>query len=522
MTAPHAFEQSFLSFEQTSQFSALLLDYLAENPALKAFYALPPKPGAFADQIKRRSAFPQHHRDVLCQVLQQQYAHIPNHGLQLSLLQQPNTFTVTTGHQLNIFSGPLYFIYKIASTIKLAEKLSQAYPAHHFVPVYWMATEDHDFAEISYFSLFGKKHTWEKEASGAVGRLSTSGMESLWSEIADMPAFFKEAYGKGQSLADATREYVHHLFGAKGLLVVDADAPALKALFQKPMEADLFRSQPAAWVGEATQALEALGYKPQIHAREINFFYMEGHIRERIVREDRMFKVLNTDIDFSPEEMQGIIANQPERLSPNVVMRPLYQEVILPNLAYLGGPAEVAYWLQLKPLFDGTGVPFPILMPRNFALVLTQSNAKKMEKLGIAESDLFLDEHALKMRFLEENASESFDVNAEMALAEQAFEQLVKKAKRIDPTLEGFIAAEQQKALKAIDQIEKRLRKAEEKNQETGLRQLQGLKEKLFPNGTPQERVENFLNFYLNDPQFIDKVLLAFDPFDFRMNILRY
>jgi uncharacterized protein YllA (UPF0747 family) len=202
------------------------------------------------------------------------------------------------------------------------------------------------------------------------------------------------------------------------------------------------------------------------------------------------------------------------------LLRPVYQEIVLPNLAYIGGPAEVIYWLQLKALFDALGIAFPIIMPRNFALVISKTHHKKLNKLGISPQDLFMEENDLKRKLIEGMVDEPVQVEKEQKVIEQAFQSLVEKALLLDKTLEGFIKAEGQKTIKSLENIEKRLKKAEEKNQETSISQLLNVKAKLFPNGGLQERTDNFLNFYLNDPQFIAGLLQTFDPLDFRFQLL--
>jgi uncharacterized protein YllA (UPF0747 family) len=218
--------------------------------------------------------------------------------------------------------------------------------------------------------------------------------------------------------------------------------------------------------------------------------------------------------------MDTELESNPERFSPNVILRPLYQEVILPNLSYTGGPAEVAYWLQLKGVFDEAGVPFPILVPRNFALVVNRATAKKQVKLGLSDQDLFRSFQELKVAYLNK-AGAGFAIDSERKTFEKITESLSAKAFEIDPSLKSWIGAEMAKAAKSLDNIEKRLKKTEENKHETDLSQLEKLKDRLFPNRIPQERVENFLNYYINDPGFIESLISAFDPFDMQMYLLK-
>lgn len=512
-----------ISLEDTNQFSALFIDYITQKEDLKPHYSLFPNIASFEKQLQNKQ-LSSVHRKNLVSVLKNQYRDLSNApGNQIESLADEKTFTITTGHQLNIFSGPLYFIYKIVTVINLAKELKETYPNYNFVPVYWMATEDHDFEEICYFNLFGKKHIWETDQTGAVGRMNLEGIDKIWDEISEMPEFFKKAYTENRTLAEATREYVNHLFGKEGLVVVDADSDVLKKEFTHIIKDDLTNHKANDLVEVQNKKLEDLGYKTQIFPRKINFFLLEEGMRERIERQDDgSYVVLNTDLKFTEEELLNKLENSPECFSPNVVMRPVYQEVILPNLAYIGGPSEVVYWLQLKPVFDHYGVPFPILMPRNFALVINKGNTKKIQKLDVGVDVFFQDEHKLKTWFVEKNAESSFELSHEILAFKKVYNEISAKAEVIDPSLVGFIGAETQKGLKSFQNIEKRLRKAEEKKHETAVNQLLGVKGRLFPNGSPQERVDNLLAFYLNDEAFIQKLLEVFKPLEFTMNIIAY
>ncbi len=507
-----------ISFEQTQSFPTLFLDYINEKSSLKPFYSTFPTIENFEILIKNRR-FSAGNRQILVETLKKQYQ-----GFQqkpdFDILLNENTFTVTTGHQLNIFTGPLYIIYKIVTTINLAKQLKTAYPAYNFVPIYWMASEDHDFAEIASFNLFGKKHTWQTAQTGAVGRMNPTELATILADLNEKSPVFEKAYLESKTLADAVRLYIHDFFGKYGLITIDADNAALKAIFAPIMLKDLMHQSGFETVNKTTQQLTDLGYKTQITPREINLFYLAENLRERIVQEGDDFVVQNTTLRFTLTEIQDLMTKNPEFFSPNVVMRPLYQEVILPNLAYIGGPSEVPYWLQLCDLFKENDVDFPALIPRNFALIVNEASAKKAEKIGISIEELFLDEAKLRKDFVEKNAVNSLSLATETEAMSAVFDQIIQKAILIDKTLEGGVMAERQKAINALENLEKRIKKAEERNQETAVSQLLTLKNKLFPEGGLQERKENFMNFYLNDSAFIQKLIDIFQPLDFKFNVL--
>lgn len=510
-----------IDFAQTGQFSDTFVDYITGQDTLKEFYHQLPLPENFDQQIALKESFPQARRQTLHQVLTQQYQHIDTAPkAQIDALLDANTFTVTTGHQLNLFTGPLYFVYKIAATINTAKALQAQYPQYNFVPVYWMATEDHDFEEINHFHLFGKTFTWDTAQTGAVGKFKTMGIQAIFDEISEPLELFSKAYLTQDNLTDATRYLVHHLFADADLVIVDADDAALKNVFKPIIHEEVLAPVSFDIVNQTNEKLQSLQYKTQVTPREINFFYLDGEVRQRIVRQGEQFEVLNTDIRFSTQEIEELIENHPERFSPNVILRPLYQECILPNLSYIGGPSEVVYWLQLKGVFEHYKTPFPILQPRNFVLFVNKASAKKLHKLQLKIEDLFLDEATLRKNFVLQNTENEIKLEQEISGITQIFERLVQKSQNVDKSLEGFIKSEQQKALKSLGNIEKRLKKSEERKLETEINQLIKLKEKMFPNGVPQERYENLLNFYINTPGFISQILEKLNPFSFRMNVL--
>jgi bacillithiol synthase len=507
-----------IALNSVGAFPKLFLDYISKNENLEKFYNQYPDIQGFSKVIESRK-FSDEKRKTLVSVLEKQYQVLekkPN----LDILLNPNTFTITTGHQLNIFTGPLYVIYKIITIINLAKKLKAEFPAYNFIPVYWMASEDHDFAEIASFNLFGKTFKWETEQKGAVGRMNPAELQAIFDELSEKPVIFEEAYLKNTTLSNAARQYMHQLFGSEGLISIDADDAALKGIFSEIIKDDLLNNSANEIVAKTSNELNEMGYHTQITPREINFFYLQDGLRERIIKEDNVYKVMNSELTFSQEEILQILDNQPENFSPNVVLRPLYQETILPNLAYIGGPSEVPYWLQLKGIFNYYGEQFPLLLPRNFALVINQASKKRIEKLGITAEEFFADEVSLRRSYVERNSENSLSLAFEIDDVSEVFERILKKSLAIDQTMKGAVEAEKSKIISSLENLEKRIKKAEERNQETSVTQLLALKHKLFPDGGLQERKENFLNFYLNDKDFIKKLLEAFDPIDYSFNII--
>jgi bacillithiol biosynthesis cysteine-adding enzyme BshC len=406
--------------------------------------------------------------------------------------------------------------------INACKRLKEEYPDFNFVPVYWMASEDHDYDEIKYFHLYGKKYVWETKQNGAVGRFSTQGLEKLIKEIPGDTEIFREAYTMNKTLAGAVRHYVNALFGNEGLIVVDADDHELKQLFRPVIEKDIFQNSTLKLVNETNKGLADLGYKTQVFCRDINLFYLDKNIRGRIEKQEGRYMVLDTVLSFSEDEMKKLIADEPEKFSPNVILRPLYQEIILPNLAYVGGPAENIYWLQLKNVFDHFNIPFPMLMPRNFGMVIDHTLDRKLQKTGLDIDLLFEEKNYLFNHWMLKNSKKNLTVGAERTTIKEIYEKLKQRAESIDLTLGPFTGAEGTRVMNGLEKIERRLLRAEKRLHTDKLRQIEAVKDALFPGGNLQERVDNFLNFYQQDKQFIARLISHLDPFDYQFNILTY
>jgi len=178
-----------------------------------------------------------------------------------------------------------------------------------------MASEDHDFAEIASFNLFGKTYQWHTEQKGAVGRMNPAELQAIFDELPEKPALFEEAYLKNNTLSEAVRQYMHQLFGNEGLVCLDADEAALKGIFNEVIKDDLLNNTANKIVHQTSDELNAMGYHTQITPREINFFYLQNGLRERIVKENNIYKVLNSDLTFSETEICNYLKIKPIALA---------------------------------------------------------------------------------------------------------------------------------------------------------------------------------------------------------------
>jgi bacillithiol biosynthesis cysteine-adding enzyme BshC len=517
-----------ISYQKSGYFTKLIVDYLDKKNELKSLYNRFPTLENFQIQLaKKQQNYPEENRKSLVTALENQYK-----GFQISdatranisLLINSKTFTITTGHQLNLFTGPLYFLYKIVSTINLCNTLKKEYPSYDFVPIYWMATEDHDFEEINHFNFKNVKINWNKESYGPVGRLSTDGLKDvlevfvsklgIGENAAYLKELFENSYVKNNNLAEATRFLTNELFGDKGLVILNGDDKTLKQLFIPFVKKELIHKTTFQKVSETNTMLEK-EYEIQVNPREINLFYIEDNHRERIVFENNLFKINNTTLSFSEKEIIELLENSPEKFSPNVILRPLYEEVILPNLCYIGGGGEIAYWLQLQSTFEANKITFPILLVRNSVLLVSEKQLHKSNKLSLSWEELFSNQQELFTKKTLQFSKFNIDFSEQKEHLKQQFEKLLLIANQTDKSFIGAVKAQQTKQIKGLENLEKRLLKAEKKMHADVLERIIKLQNELFPNQGLQERRNNFAEYYNEYGQeFIDKLFTQLKPLE--------
>lgn len=501
------FTSEWISYDSTHAFSALAIDYLHEHPSLQSFYRHSANLDGIANAIAAKKG---HHTDraTLVSVLKAQYASLPvsdTVNFNIEKLASPNTFTVCTAHQPNLFTGYLYFIYKIVHVIKLVNELNEAFPENYFVPVYYMGSEDNDLEELNHIYLGQDKLVWETSQTGAVGRMQSKGMDSLidriGGELGVLPygqqliSLLKSSYGQSSTIQEATLKFVNSLFASYGLLVLIADNTHFKKAMTPVFEDDLFRQVPASIVQQTAYKL-AGSHHVQVNPRDINLFYLKDALRERIIKTESGFSVNNTDITFSSAALLKELNTHPERFSPNVVLRGLFQETILPNVAFVGGGSEIAYWLELKDLFDHYQVPFPVLILRNSFLLVDTKSEKNIQKLKLNAADLFEDESMLLNRIVQAGSHRQLTLQKELTTLENLYTHIKTVAQVVDPTLSRHVKALETKASTQLKNLEKKMLRAEKRRFTEQSTQLKSIKSVLFPRHTLQERVENVLPYY--------------------------
>lgn len=496
-----------LPYRQTGFFSKIILDYLDQPDHLKQFFLQSPTTDGIKAAIDQRKKF-NTNRPLLVKTLEEQYANIETSAQvkkNISLLSSANTFTVCTAHQPNIFTGHLYFIYKILHIVKLAEHLNTYLPENNFVPIYYMGSEDADLEELGHIFINNKKYEWQTKQKGAVGRMKVDdAFLKLIEEISgqlhilpfgkDLLHLIESCYARGTSIQTATFTLVNNLFSEYGLVILIPDNAELKRLVSSIFEDDILSNKPSEIVSKTSEDLSKQ-YKVQAHPREINLFYLKDNLRNRLIKKDN-FYVEDTDINFSTEEIKNELQNHPERFSPNVILRGLYQEIILPNIAFIGGGGELAYWLELKNLFECYDIPYPVLLLRNSFTLIDKNINNLCKKLQLDIADLFKPEDTLINELVKKESTHQLYLTLEKQQIKEVYDNIKETVQQIDVTLDPHTQALFIKALKGIDTLEKKMLKAEKRKFETQQRQIKKLKSLLFPDGSLQERVENFMPYY--------------------------
>lgn len=502
-----------LSYQETGRFSKLVLDYINQKESVKDFISEFPTIKNFRKQIDKKSN-DIIDRELLFEVLKEQNTKIDlskSSQANLNLLKDNNTYTVTTGHQLCIFTGPLYFIYKIISTINLVNSLKSQYPSYNFVPVFWLASEDHDFDEISSINLFNKKVSWKTNQKGSVGRMKLDDFDLVLDELDDLMCndknyqylreIFRNSYNKKNNLSEATRFLINQLFGSYGLLVIDGDDKKLKRKLIDVIDKDINENHFYKIISNTNKKIQKL-YHKQAFVRPVNFFDISNNNRVRI----------KNKIDKQK------ISNSPENYSPNVLLRPIYQEMILPNIAYVGGGGEISYWLQLRDVFSELSLSMPIIVLRNSVLFIDEKQSKKITDLGLNSFDFFSETDEIISHYIK-NTSDNIDISSQISSINDSFFSISKNIK--DQGLLASLNALNQKTNNSLNDLEKKIIKNLKNNKADKINHINKLKALLFPENNLQERHDSFVMAYSKfGDNFIKNLISSLDPLDTNFVIL--
>lgn len=518
---PMQHRSSRIPYRQTNSFAELVLDYLDRDEKLNDFYEHPISLNGIMATAEERKKKPID-RHLLYNRLCQQYQQAkpsPSVLQNLELLKQENCFTITTAHQNNLFTGPLYFIYKILHAIKLSSHLNQQLPDYHFVPVFYMGSEDADLAELNHIHVGGERLEWNTTQQGAVGRMVIDAsllqlLDRLEGQLSVLP-YGKELMDKlrvcfqpGLTIAVATFSLVNELFGRFGLLVINPDDSELKRQFKSVLQDDLLLQLPVSLVNQTTTSLSSAGYGIQANARSINTFYLEDGLRQRIEKKDDQWIVPGTSIRFKEDELAALLESNPEKFSPNVILRGLYQSMILPDVAFIGGSGEISYWLEFKQLFLNYQVPMPVVVLRNSFLLINTTVSQEIRSLGLSNEDLFETLDQLHLRLIHQKEKEEISVQQEIKALHELYKSLGNKATNLDKTLGGHVGALERRSILGLEGLEKKLYRALKRKHGESLQKAVKIKSALFPGGGLQERYENILPYLAKyGESFLDLLL---------------
>mgnify|MGYP000244366403 FL=1 len=523
------FNATQISYRSTGLFSALINDYIETKGTAQSFVNYAATKEGYKKAIEQRASFPTN-RKVLVEVLQNQYTQLAkdindanvlnnnnnnalNNSLNnkeafklvndnVSLLLKENTFTVTTAHQPNIFTGPLYFFYKILHTIQLAAELKKQFPQHNFVPVYYMGSEDADLQEVGSYNLAGEAYQWNTKQKGAIGRMKVDdelikllqNLEGYWLvQPAGKEALevLKQAYQKGKTISEATLHLVHAYFGKYGLVVLQPDNAQLKAVFVDVMEKEL-RTGFSQKAIQPTKEKLASTYHVQSDGRDLNLFYLKENTRARIDKQGASYIVVDANISFTEEEIVKELHAHPDRFSPNVILRGVYQETILPGIAFIGGGGELAYWMELKNVFNEVKVHYPILQLRNSFMFMNEKQTAHWNSLGFSLEDLFKPMLELELDYVKNQTKENLALTNHIASLNDLYASIQQDVIKIDTSLGDHTKNLSVQAQKKLALLEKKMIRAEKRKQQTSIDRIKAIKGSLFPKNSLQERVENF------------------------------
>lgn len=499
----------------------LVHDYLMQKKEISFLWKYSPDIHSFKQIIADKKA-DHTDRNLLVQVINKQYLNkavtdpVANN---IQLLLHENTYTVTAAHQPCLFLGPLYNIYKIACTIHLAGQLKRAYPASNFVPVFWLGSEDHDVDELNHTFIKNEKITWQQPGTGAAGRWNTATLKAVFDELknllpeADILEKITQGLNRFKSFGTFTRYIIHEIFKEHGLVVIDGDDEQLKQQLVSVIKEEVEQCRAIQVLKQSIEFLSA-HYKVQAIPRDINFFYLGDNFRERIIynAEAEMFEVNNTALRFTAQQMADEIENFPERFSPNVIYRPVFQELILPNLAFVGGSGELSYWLELQPLFEHYKINYPMLVMRNSAAIVPASVHTKLKKLNLQPTSFFKEVETLVNEYVQQQSAGFLSLAEQKNQLAALFETVAQKVTTVDITLKQSALAEKQKSMTALENLEAKMLKAEKRKNETAVNQIRNIHSTLFPDGNLQERKENFLSFY--SANFVQVLVNEMNPLD--------
>ncbi|MFZ2322911.1 MAG: bacillithiol biosynthesis cysteine-adding enzyme BshC [Ignavibacteriaceae bacterium] len=514
----------FINFSDIPKNQNLFLDYLYEFENVHGYYK-----HNFRDKenyIPLFKSISESRKDKqlnLSSILKNQYSSLQNISgktqRNIESFDNANTIAIVTGQQLGILGGPLYTIYKIITTIRLANQFTERYDDFKFVPVFWLEGDDHDFNEVRSINLFDnenqvlnvayKEEINDDDAKQSVGNINfdealNDFLNKFESSLRDsdfkneLVVKLKECYQVGKSFKQSFKELLFWLFDEYGLILFDPQDPEVKSLL-KPIfkkEVNDFNIHTQKLIQVSAKLEE--DYHAQVKVKPVNLFYHTDDGRYSIEPVEEIFKLRRKRKQFTKDEILAEIENSPQLFSPNVLLRPICQDYLLPTGFYIAGPSEIAYFAQITPLYDFYKIVTPIIYPRSSVTLLEKNIAAALDKYDLTMTDIFLGLDELKEKVIAGLSENNIEKTFEESLHEidLTFDKLKENLFAIDKTLVDASLRYRERVVSAINELKSKAVKAQETKHETTVRQLTRMSNLLYPLGNLQEREINFIYFY--------------------------
>jgi bacillithiol biosynthesis cysteine-adding enzyme BshC len=514
----------FINFSDIPNHQNLFLDYMYEFENVKEYYKYNFRNKENYSSIFKNISESRKNKQLnLSAILIDQYSTLKNVSVKtirnIELLEKEKTIAVVTGQQLGIFGGPLYTLFKIITAIRLANQLTERYDEFKFVPVFWLEGDDHDFNEVRSINLLDnenqilnlgyKEEINDDDAKQSIGHIKfDESINEFFSKFEsslrdtefknELLVKLREWYRVGRSFKQSFKELLFWTFDEYGLVIFDPQDPQVKSLlkpiFKKEINDFALHTQKLI---QTSAKLEEL-YHAQVKVKPVNLFYHTDDGRYSVEPVDDVFKLRRKRKQFTKEEILAEIEASPDKFSPNVLLRPICQDYLLPTGFYIGGPSEIAYFAQVTPLYDFYNIETPIIFPRSSATILEKNVSSGLDKYDLNMNDIFLGLDELKEKViagLSENNIETAFEEASKEI-ELTFDKIKENLFAIDKTLVDSSGRYKDRIMSSILELKTKAIKAQETKHETTIRQLTRLSNLLYPLGNLQEREINFTYFY--------------------------
>ncbi len=512
-----------ISFTEIPGQSPLYLDYLYNFKKVAKYYV---------KDFRNEAIYEAHFKDVLSkypsdrkqvtQTIKNQYLNkriSAKTSQNIKLLEERNCLAIVTGQQLGLAGGPLYTIYKTLSAIKFATHLNEKHPDFYFVPVFWLAGDDHDFEEISSINVLSGENKVEniayrtdedpeREAGSVGGMRLEKEIEDFISQMGssvrnteftnDVIAFLSSIYQTGKTIAESFGEMMFKFFDKYGLVIFNPQATDVKRLLLP-----VFRNELENYRTHATKLIQVSAgldeeYHAQVKIRPINLFVNNENGRYLLdPLENNEFRLKRKKVKFTKEELSQLLESSPEMFSPNVILRPICQDYLFPTAFYVGGPAEIAYFAQIIQMYKMFNLATPVAWPRISATIVEKSVQTLVQKYGISINDFF----ELKGEIFNKVASmiSEYDIDGKFEVAENRlsnlFEDLKEYLGEIDKTLVDPAEKNRQRTVQYLTELKGKAEAARIRKHETTMNQLQKSYTMILPNDNLQERELNYFYF---------------------------